>query len=134
MHFSFSLTNFLASGVLLIVFILVSYAGMFVREKAGWIIAVMAGVIFAGFIKVFVPAQHVWPAAGCYFVIIAILRVYSLSSVERGRRFNFWLTAILDKIFIFFSGVSLTERAQKLKEFGEKKQAEIEKAKEIKEE
>jgi hypothetical protein len=98
------------------------------------VIVVMAGVIFAGFIKVFVPAQYVWPAAGCYFLIISILRIYSLSSVERGRRFNFWLTAILDKIFIFFSGVSLTERAKKLKEFGEKKQAEIEKAKEIKEE
>ncbi len=39
MHFSFSLTNFLASGVLLLVFILVSYAGMFVREKAGWLLS-----------------------------------------------------------------------------------------------
>jgi asparagine N-glycosylation enzyme membrane subunit Stt3 len=96
---------------------------MFVREKAGWIIAVMAGVIFAGFIKVFVPAQYVWPVAGCYFVIISILRIYSLSSVERGQRLNYKLTAVLDKIFIFFSGRSLTERVVKLKEWGEKKQA-----------
>jgi cell division protein FtsW (lipid II flippase) len=123
MSFSFSPFDFLFDGLVLLVFVLTSYAGVFVKEKAGWVIVVMASIFSVIFLKGIVPTQYVWPFAGGYFVLLVVLRLYALSDPLRGEKFNHRLTAVLDKMFVFFSGRSLTERVVKLKEWSEKRQA-----------
>ncbi len=112
-------------GLFLLMFILISYAAVFAKEKVGWFLILFAStLLLVPFRGSLLPYR--WQAIGGYAVLLALLRLYA-SNQARGQRFNNWLTARLDKLFVFFSGVSLTQRVIKLKEWGERKKAEEQK-------